>query len=55
MAPSSLQNRWNFGVPLGEQVVVEVPFAETILISRHVKAAAALEKEEVAGRTAVSG
>jgi hypothetical protein len=29
--------RWNFGHCLGEQDVVEVPFTETILISRHLK------------------
>ena len=36
--PSSpAQKHWDFGVPLGEQALIEVPFTETILISRHVK------------------
>jgi NAD(P)-dependent dehydrogenase (short-subunit alcohol dehydrogenase family) len=30
---------WDFGDPLGSQVVVEVPFSEIILITRHVKTA----------------
>jgi short subunit dehydrogenase-like uncharacterized protein len=35
--PSPSQKRWNFGEPLGDQVIVEVPFSEVVLISRHVK------------------
>jgi NAD(P)-dependent dehydrogenase (short-subunit alcohol dehydrogenase family) len=31
--------RWNIPGPLGDQAVVEVPFSEAILISRHVKTA----------------
>jgi len=31
------QKRWNFGDPLGDQAVIEVPFSEAILISRHMK------------------
>jgi short subunit dehydrogenase-like uncharacterized protein len=38
--PSSpAQKRWNFAEPLGDQAVVEVPFSEILLISRHVKTA----------------
>jgi hypothetical protein len=29
--------QWNIPGPLGSQVVIEVPFAEAILVSRHVK------------------
>jgi short subunit dehydrogenase-like uncharacterized protein len=38
--PSSpAEKRWNFAEPLGDQAVVEVPFSEILLISRHVKTA----------------
>ena len=37
--PSPAPKRWNFPEPLGDQVMVEVPFSEAILISRHVKTA----------------
>ena len=37
--PSPAQKNWNFPEPLGDQVMVEVPFSEAILISRHVKTA----------------
>ncbi len=30
---------WEFGAPLGSQVMVEVPFSEIVLIARHVKTA----------------
>jgi hypothetical protein len=33
------EKHWNFGDPLGNQLVVEVPLSEIILISRHVKTA----------------
>ncbi len=33
------QKDWEFGDPLGRQVMVEVPFSEVILIARHVKTA----------------
>ena len=36
---SPVQKRWNFAEPLGDQAVVEVPFSEILLISRHVKTA----------------
>ncbi|MGF6757417.1 saccharopine dehydrogenase family protein [Paraburkholderia sp. GAS42] len=32
------QKQWEFGEPLGNQTLVEVPFSEPILISRHIKA-----------------
>ena len=36
--PSSpAQKRWNFAEPLSDQAVVEVPFSEIVLTSRHVK------------------
>ncbi|MHC5541468.1 saccharopine dehydrogenase family protein, partial [Singulisphaera rosea] len=39
-APSQpAQKTWIFEEPVGEQVVLEVPFCETILLSRHVKTA----------------
>jgi short subunit dehydrogenase-like uncharacterized protein len=39
-APSSpAQKNWNFAEPVGDQVVLEMPFSETLLISRHVKTA----------------
>jgi short subunit dehydrogenase-like uncharacterized protein len=31
------QKQWDFGGPLGEQTLVEVPFSEAILIARHIK------------------
>jgi hypothetical protein len=31
------QRRWNFAEPVGDQDVIEVPFAEVLLISRHLK------------------
>ncbi|MFC9080209.1 saccharopine dehydrogenase NADP-binding domain-containing protein [Streptomyces sp. NPDC057062] len=31
--------QWKFEEPIGDQTVVEVPFSETILISRHIKVA----------------
>jgi hypothetical protein len=34
---SQAPKRWNIPGPLGDQAVVEVPFSEAILISRHVK------------------
>jgi short subunit dehydrogenase-like uncharacterized protein len=34
---SPAQKRWNFAKPIGEQVVIELPFAEVLLIARHVK------------------
>lgn len=37
VSPEPTIRRWNFGHCLGEQDVVEVPFTETILISRHLK------------------
>lgn len=33
------RKRWDFGSSLGEQALVEVPFSEAILISRHIKTA----------------
>jgi short subunit dehydrogenase-like uncharacterized protein len=39
MPGSPAQKVWNFGDALGDQTVVEVPFSEVILISRHVKTA----------------
>jgi Saccharopine dehydrogenase NADP binding domain len=39
-APSSpAQKNWNFPEPVGDQVVLEMPFSETTLISRHIKTA----------------
>ncbi len=39
-APSSpAQKNWTFAAPVGEQVVLEMPFSETVLLSRHVKTA----------------
>jgi short subunit dehydrogenase-like uncharacterized protein len=37
VSPEPTIKRWNFGHCLGEQDVVEVPFTETILISRYLK------------------
>jgi short subunit dehydrogenase-like uncharacterized protein len=37
-AEQSQQKQWNFGEPLGDQTLVEVPFSEPILISRHIRA-----------------
>jgi NAD(P)-dependent dehydrogenase (short-subunit alcohol dehydrogenase family) len=37
MSDSQEPKRWDIPGPLGEQAVVEVPFSEAILISRHVK------------------
>jgi short subunit dehydrogenase-like uncharacterized protein len=34
---SSVQKNWTFAEPVGGQVVVELPFAEVLLISHHVK------------------
>jgi short subunit dehydrogenase-like uncharacterized protein len=31
------QRQWNFGLPLGEHTMVEVPFSETVLVARHLK------------------
>jgi hypothetical protein len=31
------QRRWNFAEPVGDQDVIELPFAEVLLISRHLK------------------
>jgi short subunit dehydrogenase-like uncharacterized protein len=40
-APSSpAQKNWHFAKPVGDQVVLEMPFSETVLLSRHVKTAA---------------
>lgn len=37
-APSSpAQKHWHFAEPVGDQVVLEMPFSETVLLSRHVK------------------
>jgi short subunit dehydrogenase-like uncharacterized protein len=39
-APSSpAQKNWHFAEPVGDQVVLELPFSETVLLSRHVKTA----------------
>ncbi len=39
-APSSpAQKNWHFAEPVGDQVVLEMPFSETVLLSRHVKTA----------------
>jgi len=39
-APSSpAQKKWHFAAPVGDQVVLEMPFSETVLLSRHVKTA----------------
>ena len=39
-APSSpAQKNWHFAKPVGDQVVLEMPFSETVLLSRHVKTA----------------
>ncbi|HET9885138.1 MAG TPA: saccharopine dehydrogenase NADP-binding domain-containing protein [Candidatus Binatia bacterium] len=39
-APSSpAQKNWHFAAPVGDQVVLEMPFSETVLLSRHVKTA----------------
>src|SRR2546426_4899070 len=39
-APSSpAQKKWKFAEPVGDQVVLEMPFSETLLIARHVKTA----------------
>jgi len=39
-APSSpAQKHWHFAEPVGDQVVLEMPFSETVLLSRHVKTA----------------
>src|SRR2546427_706668 len=39
-APSSpAQKTWHFAEPVGDQVVLEMPFSETLLIARHVKTA----------------
>jgi hypothetical protein len=37
LSPSPVSKRWSIPGPLGNQAVVEVPFSEAILISRHVK------------------
>jgi short subunit dehydrogenase-like uncharacterized protein len=37
-APASARKQWSFEKPFGEQTMVEVPFSEIILISRHVRA-----------------
>jgi short subunit dehydrogenase-like uncharacterized protein len=37
-ASKPAQKQWRFEEPFGEQTVVEVPFGEIILISRHIKA-----------------
>jgi len=39
LSPSPVSKRWCIPGPLGDQAVVEVPFSEAILISRHVKTA----------------
>src|SRR5258708_40141494 len=31
------QRRWKFAEPVGDQEVIELPFAEILLISRHLK------------------
>ena len=33
------QKNWHFAKPVGDQVVLEMPFSETVLLSRHVKTA----------------
>jgi hypothetical protein len=33
------QKSWRFAEPVGEQVVLELPFSETIMLARHVKTA----------------
>src|SRR2546425_7968023 len=37
LSPSSAPKNWNFEGSLGNQAMVEVPFSEIVLISRHVK------------------
>src|SRR6266481_2105414 len=39
LSPWPVSKRWSIPGPLGDQAVVEVPFSEAILISRHVKTA----------------
>jgi short subunit dehydrogenase-like uncharacterized protein len=34
---SPAEKTWHFAEPIGEQAVLEIPFSETILLSRHVK------------------
>ena len=34
---ASAKKDWEFGDPVGSQVVVEVPLSEVILIARHLK------------------
>jgi hypothetical protein len=36
---SPAEKTWHFAEPIGEQAVLEIPFSETILLSRHVKTA----------------
>jgi hypothetical protein len=38
-AASPSEKTWKFAEPVGDQVVVEIPFSETILLSRHINTA----------------